>query len=99
MTASDTSSRESSASGIASASRRRRLRRATRAASAGARRPRTVTAIPPRRRRGVSLAIVRSDDLLHQRMANDVALGEGDESDAGDAAQDVLCLPQARDLA
>src|SRR5262249_52083336 len=44
-------------------------------------------------------ALVSRDDLLHEAMAHHVALGELDEPDALDAAQDLARLDQTRSLA
>src|SRR5262245_11392763 len=103
MTESETSTRESSASGSRSAESRRWPRFARRRAIAGARRPRVVIATVAcrgaRRRRIESLALVSSDDLLHQRMSDDVALGEADEADPRDVAQHLLRLAQPGRLA
>src|SRR5438132_12229467 len=42
--------------------------------------------------------LVRADDLLHERMADHVAVGELDEADALDLAEDLACLVHARRL-
>src|SRR5262245_1501206 len=99
ITASDTRTRESSAPESRSASSRRRPRRATRSVSVGRRRPRAVTVTVARRGATASLALVGSDDLLHQGVPDHVPFGETDEADAGDVAQEVLRLLQTGRLA
>src|SRR5262245_26125557 len=86
MTASDTRTSDSSDAGRRRAASRRRPRRATRSANPGTLRPRVAT-VTVGFRTAASLTLVGSDDLLHQRVADDVALREGDEPDAGDVAQ------------
>src|SRR5262245_18509501 len=92
---SETSSTESSAPSSASPASRRRALRPRLVASPAARTPRTVTVTAT----SAGRALVRRDDLLHERVPHDVALREGDEANAVDATENPLRLAEARRLA